>query len=446
MSSEYVIREPVKGVWTERSTEEHICAQLDDLARHSFTGKTFPIAVKDNIAVAGLTRSAGSEALRGEPETADAQVVSALKAHGAVVVGMTNMHELAFGITSNNAVYRPVGLPGVPDRGAGGSSGGSAAAIRDGSVEIALGRDTGGSVSIPASHCGVYSFRPSTGRWSNAGVVGLSWTRDTLGVFAKELEQLKQVDSLVTNSGSGKRPVEQLRLGVPRQFLDNLDPHVEITFERELSKLQSLHIVEIVDYSDVLDQTRPAESPIVGWESVRLLSAEAANRYETTLRDGPSTVAGELRSQDVREIVEGLIAKPVTADQYADAQRRVAIARMVYSQLMRSKELDALIFPTVPAPAPPLDVADATEHLGRKVSTFELYTSHTGQGTILGAPMVTVPMGVEDGELPVGLTVQGPRFADEQTLEIATEVDSRLRPLRQNRIAVSPRRAVRKYL
>ena len=106
-----------------------------------------------------------------------AVVVAALREAGAVVAGITNMHELAFGITSNNAVFGPVRNPADPTRAAGGSSGGSAAAVARGDVPVALGTDTGGSVTIPASLCGVVGFRPSTGRWPAAAAAGAARTR-----------------------------------------------------------------------------------------------------------------------------------------------------------------------------------------------------------------------------------------------------------------------------
>lgn len=224
--SQYMITQPTDGVWTELASDQHLQLQLDALKPQITDDAAVPtMAVKANIGVAGLARSAGSKVLEADRPVVDAPVVAALKTAGYVVAGTTNMHELAFGITSENADYGPVRLPGHPTRSAGGSSGGSSVAVAEGSVDIALGTDTGGSVSIPASHCGIYGLRPSTGRWPGAGVTGLSWTRDTAGVFARNLAQLQVVDAIITGQSAAKHSAERLRLGVPTRLLEALDPH-----------------------------------------------------------------------------------------------------------------------------------------------------------------------------------------------------------------------------
>lgn len=154
-----------------------------------------PIGVKDNIDVAGFATTGGSPALKDYRPGADAPAVTALRQAGAILCCKLNMHELAFGVTTDNATFGRVFNPFDNDRTAGGSSGGSGAAVARGIVPVALGTDTGGSVRIPASFCGVAGFRPSTGRYPTGGVLPLSQMRDTIGVIAATVADLCEVDA-----------------------------------------------------------------------------------------------------------------------------------------------------------------------------------------------------------------------------------------------------------
>src|SRR5699024_2853522 len=247
------------GVWTELASDQHLQLQLDALKPQITDVAAVPtMAVKANIGVEGLARSAGSKVLEADRPVVDAPVVAALKTAGYVVAGTTNMHELAFGITSENADYGPVRLPGHPTRSAGGSSGGSAVAVAEGAGDIALGTDTGGSVSIPSSHCGIYGLRPSTVRWPGAGNTGLSWSRNTAGVFARNLAKLQMADAIITGQPAAKHSAERIRLGVPTQLLEALDPHTEQVVNLVLEKLEQHAVLVEVDYAPILEQLTDA--------------------------------------------------------------------------------------------------------------------------------------------------------------------------------------------
>ncbi|WP_417218748.1 amidase family protein [Arthrobacter sp.] len=415
------LEDPEAGVWAQVADASEVRAQPR-------SGEPFALAVKANIAVRGFRRSAGCRGLDLGPQEADAPVVAALREAGVVVVGITNMHELAFGITSNNAAFGPVRHPADPTRAAGGSSGGSAAAVARGDVPVALGTDTGGSVTIPASLCGVVGFRPSTGRWPGAGLVGLSWTRDTPGLFAPAVAEIDRLDTAITGGHDAGVPGTRPRLGIPAELVQELDPATAAAFSVSLDRWGDA--VETVDLElgRVLDLTRAAEMAIVLWESHRLLADVAARALGRPLQEAFERLVESVASPDVRAVLEAELAHPVTAQEYARAQGEVARARTLYTNLLAEHGLDGLAFPGTPAPAPLLGKDETVEHLGGQVSTFGLYTRNTGQGTILGAPMLTLPAPVPVGGLPVGITVQGPRFGDRTLLALGRALEEVLVP------------------
>lgn len=413
------IEDPESGVWTQVANASEVSGQRQ-------TGELFALAVKANIAVRGFRRSAGCRGLDRGPEEADAPVVAALREAGAVVVGITNMHELAFGITSNNAAFGPVRHPADPTRAAGGSSGGSAVAVARGDVPVALGTDTGGSVTIPASLCGVIGFRPSTGRWPGAGIVGLSWTRDSPGLFARTVADVERLDAVIAPGNDGGNyggndggvPASRARLGIPAELVEELDPATAAAFGTALDTWgDSVETVD-VQLGRVLDLARAAEMPIALWESRRLLADVAAAVFGRAPEAAFARLVETVGSPDVRAILEAELAHPITAEEYARAQAEVIRARTLYASLLTEQGLDGLVFPGTPAPAPLLGQDETVEHLGEQVPTFGLYTRNTGQGTMLGAPMLTLPAAIPDGGLPIGVTLQGARFNDRALLAL----------------------------
>lgn len=196
------------------------------------SGGSFRLAVKATVAVAGAALSAGCPVFADAIADTDATVVAALRRRGGAVVGTTTCHELAFGITGANAWLGTCAHPTHPDRSAGGSSGGSAAVVATGEADLAIGTDTGGSVSIPASVCGVVGFRPTVGRYPADGIVRMTWSRDTAGLFARSVETITTADAWLTDrapaaAGTPGRsaaatPVVR-RLAVAQEFATDLD-------------------------------------------------------------------------------------------------------------------------------------------------------------------------------------------------------------------------------
>ena len=335
------------------------------------------------------------------------------------MVGITNMHELALGITSENASYGPVPLPWDKSRSAGGSSGGSAAAVASGAVDFALGTDTGGSISIPASHCGVVGFRPSTGRWPGDGIVGLSWTRDTPGIFTRSVGDAAKIDSWITGSYQRRKERSRPRLGVPRELIADLSLETHHAFARALVQLSDSAELVDVTFERALNKTRRAEAPLVGWESRRELGQAASQALGLDPEAAFRALVDGVESADVVELLDRELTSPITAEQYTSAQQDTIAAQAAAVDLFSSERLDALVFPTTPAPAPLIGTGPFIEHLGRRESTFGLYTRNTGPGTIVGAPMVTLPIASPSASTQVGLTLQGMRHHDEDLLSHA---------------------------
>ena len=411
--------------WTQLRPRAALLQELAEQGEGAYL-----LGVKANIAARGFVRSAGSAALDLVPEHADAPIVAALRRTGAVVAGMANMHELAFGITSQNPAFGAVTVPGHPDRSAGGSSGGSAAVVAGGAVSVALGTDTGGSVSIPASLCGVAGFRPTTGRWPSAGTIGLSWTRDTPGLFADTLRRIIALDRAVTGEDArtelaghaavpGPDPSRRLRLGISAELAAQLQPHTERSWDRAVQALAAVADPVSVDLREFLSRAHSVTADLMGWETPRLLAAAAAEAFGVAPSEGLRRLRAGVQTPDVRAVLGGMAEAPVTANAYASAQFAVAVLRAEYDALLRERELDGLIFPTTPAAAPPIDVGAVITHCGAPAAVFDLYTRNTEHGTVVGAPMVTFPLPVAEEELPVGVTLQGARFGDAAALQAA---------------------------
>ncbi|MGR6901574.1 amidase family protein [Glutamicibacter sp. BSL13] len=383
----------------------------------------FNFAVKANIQVQGLPTNAASPVYGGYRAPADALVVSILRQHGGRVHGLTNMHELAFGITSNNAVYGPVRNPYDRQRTAGGSSGGSAAAVAAGTVRMSLGTDTGGSISIPASSCGVVGFRPSTGRWPIDGIIGLSTSRDTIGVHTPTVAEASLLDNWISNTPPTPAPVARARLGLPAAFHRDLDPDVARVLRRALKSLEPhVHFVD-VDLSPIIALTDRAQWDLVGWEAPRLLSAYLAAAEDLSPTRAWAEVVHRAASPDVRGILDSYASEPVDQRSYQQARLAMAAARERYARLMEHQRLDALFFPTMPALPQRVGEDHVVDHCGQPTALFPLMTRNVGPGTILGVPSVTLSAGRGSHGLPVGMTVQGSAHQDADLLALAGQLE-----------------------
>lgn len=401
--------------------------QPDAVALASLEGVMF--GVKNNIAVQGHSMQAGSPALPDTPMTESAEVVTRLAKAGAVCMGSLNMHELALGTTSNNAFFGAVRNPHDLGRVAGGSSGGSAAAVADGSVLFTLGTDTGGSCRIPAAYCGVVGFRPTSGRYPTAGVFMISPTRDTVGIFARNVSDVALVDAAITQENAAPCiEVSDLRIGLPRKgFFTEATPEVATVIEFAIERLEEEGATFIdVDVEGALDVAL-AGLEIVAFEAPREVLAyfgftpTTASFTEAEQRLLHLFVT-DIASADVKSIFGHFVDSPISEETYLAALAQRDSLQESYERVFAEHELDALMYPTVGITAPEVG-ADTVVINGAERPLFPYSIGNTDPGSLAGLPSLSVPVPRLSGALPVGLGVEGPRGQDRELLAISTVIE-----------------------
>jgi len=400
-------------------------------ARKAFAGPLHgvPIVVKDNIHVAGLPNSAGTPALRDFVPTRNAAVAEKLIRAGAIVLGKTNMHELAFGITSNNAAFGPARNAYDPSRIAGGSSGGTANAIAARMAAAGLGTDTGGSVRIPAALNGIAGLRPTLGRYSQDGITPIAHTRDTAGPMAREVADLVLLDTIITGARDRvtATPLEGLRLGVCRAlFFRSLDPATEQLADATLDRLRAAgaELVD-VDMPGLVDLNGKISFPVALYEA-RADLTRYLKRYRPAL--DLATLAGRIASPDVKGLFANAIvpgAKDAIPEKvYLEALAARPLLQRLYAETFRKHRIAALVFPTTPLPAAPVGDDDKTLLNGAEVPTFPTFIQNTDPGSNAGLPGLSVPIGRTAAGLPVGLELDGPAGSDRRLLGIGLALET----------------------
>jgi indoleacetamide hydrolase len=412
--------------------EERVLTAARDADRRRTGGAAqalhgLPLVIKDNIDTVGTPTTAGTPALRSNVPKASAPVAEALFQAGAILLGKTNMHELADGITNNNAAFGAVRNPYAPMMIPGGSSGGTAAAIAARMCAAGLGTDTGGSVRIPAALCGIVGLRPTTGRYPGAGIVPISHTRDTAGPLGRSVADVALLDAVITGAhGSAEPPrLKGLRIGIPRiPFYADLDPELAEVIARALAQLREAGCILVEADMPNIGKLSAAAGAISYYEQSRDLDA-----YLKTAGSSLTTgdIAAQIASPDVRAIFETEVlgAAAITVQAYREAmEEHRPRLQAAYARHFREQNVAAIALPTTALPARPIGQDLEVELNGRHVPTFATFLRNTRVMTIAGIPGLSIPAGLTASGLPVGLELDAPAGTDRALLGIGKAVES----------------------
>ena len=397
---------------------EQALAQARELEGERQSGKWrgplhgIPIGLKDLIDTAGVRTTAASAIYANRIPNEDAEVVRKLKAAGAVLVGKLNMHEFAYGGTSVPSHFGPVHNPWKLDHIAGGSSGGSGAAVAAELCYGALGSDTGGSIRQPAAYCSIVGLKPTYGRVSTRGVVPLSWSLDHIGPMCRTvadaallLGAIAGYDPQETSSLDAPVPdytralhakVSGLRLGIPRAiFFDQIDPEIAAATNKAIEVLGKLT-------AGARDIQLPA------YQTLPIVGAEAYAYHLPYVSKTP-----ELYQPSTLERIEG--GAKVTAAAYIQARRELDRLRRAVGEVFGT--VDLLVTPTTPIP--PASIADTVRPDVPPPGGTTFSLRNTSPFDIYGLPTISIPCGFTRSGLPIGVQISGPHLGEPQVLALA---------------------------
>lgn len=373
-----------------------------------------PIAVKDNFLTCDYPTTACSHANPRAEQKADATIVSRLRAAGAVIMGKTNMHEWAYGATNTDSIFGPTLNPHNRAHITGGSSGGSGAVVAAGIVGAALGSDTGGSVRIPASACGVYGYKPTYGRASRHGVLALSWSLDAPGFLTRSLDDLPLLLPYMLGqdkndvSTAGAKPFGSIPELVNCRLLHLTGNGLECSKSVDEAIDEALGSLP---YSTASYELSDMTSFFSAWEII--LHCEASSFHQERLKDN-ADLFGEVTQAHL------LAGEKITGVELLQAQR--LRAEFTHRLLNKLPSWDVLVLPTLPVTAPKFD--QQTLHFGgRDVSMQDSMTWFCWLGNLAGLPCISIPIANDDQGLPIGMMLMGKPGKDEALIAMAKKID-----------------------
>ena len=427
----YLRLSPDRALATARRVDERI-------ARGEEPGPLagVPVAVKDVILTKGIVTTCGSKLLANYVPPYDATAIERVEAAGGILLGKTNCDEFAMGSSTENSAFGPVRNPVALDRVPGGSSGGSAAAVAQGTAVVALGSDTGGSIRQPASFCGCVGVTPTYGRVSRYGLTAFASSLDHIGPFARNVKDAATLLRVIAgraprDSTSASAPVPDyaalpagglkgLKLGLPREYLTELGSEVGGLISRGVDVLRRLgcEVREIglpaTGYAIpcyYIIATAEASSNLARFDGVRYTFRSAASE---TLSDMYRNTRGEGFGAECKRRI--MLGTYVLSSGYYDAYYLKAqkVRTLIARDFARAfEEVDAVVAPVSPFPA---------FKLGEKVDDpLAMYLSdiYTITGSLAGIPCMSVPCGNTAGGLPVGMQLLTPHFGEPAMFRIA---------------------------
>ncbi|MDK1373767.1 MULTISPECIES: amidase [unclassified Sinorhizobium] len=367
-----------------------------------------PVAVKDLIDTKDIETSYGSKVYRGNHPTQDAVVVDTLRRNGAIVIGKTTTHEFAWGVTTESDEFgdtlNPWDLTTIP----GGSSGGAAASIAFGAVSAGLGTDTGGSVRIPASLCGVVGFKPSFGRLPTTGVFPLAPSLDHVGVLGATVGDISRLSAAFGIETAHRTSAPPELLAVREMPTVPLDESVALAFDVALDRISAQFPLELAASATVFDNAFDIFAHIVRFEAGAIHLA----------RHDVEFIRANYSAESC-ERVEAALDLKIHDYAYAQGQRRCFTNRL--SNFLDDR--DFLLLPTTPCTAPKLRTR--TMAIGEWTGTArEALMTYTCPFNLSGCPAMSVPLRHPSLRLPVGMQIVGKRGQDESLLEFARCIES----------------------
>lgn len=380
-----------------------------------------PMALKDNLYFKNKVTTMSSKIHKDFVPDDDATVVSKLRDAGVIFTGKLSMHEYAWGITNNNPHYGAVRNPWDTDKIPGGSSGGSGAAVAVGSSVASLGTDTAGSIRIPSSICGIVGLKPTHGRVSKYGCYPLAWTLDHIGPMTKTIKDAAGMMDIISgydqkDPTSVNTPVDQYLQKIQGNVKDLVIGVNEEYFfkqvDNEVDQIVRKNIQALVDQGAKVEIVNIPSLQYAEWaELVTSLSEASAIHHEDMLKRPQDF------GDDIRMLFE--LGELPSAVDYLQAQQ---VRRQLKQEFQQAfQKVDVMIAPTLPVVAS--TIGDDTVDLnGQQVDLIDNIIRFTGPSNLTGLPALSVPGGLK-GNLPVGVQIIGPAFAEARILDVGYAIE-----------------------